>query len=636
MKRLGRPALGVLLIMLLGWWLWPKSDPAPGPRGSSHRVIVLGFDGMDPELLRAGIDAGKLPNFAALASAGSFHPLGTTDPPQSPVAWSSFATGLNPGEHGIFDFLHRDPSRYGIEFSIAEQLPPETLDLLGMKLPIADGLLVNRRQGEPFWNRAEAEGLRSSVYRVPVTYPVDSITHMLAGMGVPDLLGTQGTYTLIANHRVEAAESGGRVLMVKSNADGSIETQIEGPENPAGGGPMVVPVRIEQDGDGIRLKLDSHEITLKPGQWSDWLPIDFRFLALGSVRGMVRAQLQSGYPRVRLYLTPIQVDPMKPALPISAPPHDAEQLAKAIGRFHTLGMPEETWSMNQNHLDESAWLDSVKTTLAEGEAMLKHALAKNDSDLIIKTFVQPDRVSHMFWRAIDPEHPLHAESSDLARGAIDWIYQESDRIVGETRAAMQPGDRLIVLSDHGFTHYRRSAHVNRWLFEQGYLALKPGKTESAPLFADIDWTKTRAYAMGLNGIYLNQVGREAQGIVTADERDALIAELGTALPTWRDAKNDQPIVLHAHAGSATYHGSHLDDAPDVVVGFNVGYRASWQTTLGAVPPVLVEDNLQKWSGDHCVAPELVPGILLTSFPLTTPPSDISGVGALIMAEAKSK
>lgn len=267
--------------------------------------------------------------------------------------------------------------------------------------------------------------------------------------------------------------------------------------------------------------------------------------------------------------------------------------------------------------------------------MLEEALASNDSDLIIKTFVQPDRVSHMFWRAIDPEHPLYAESSELAKGTIDWIYRESDRIAGETRAAMQPGDRLIILSDHGFTHYRRSAHVNRWLLEQGYLALKPGKSDSAPLFANIDWSQTRAYAMGLNGIFLNLQGCEAQGTVTADQRESLIAEISAALPNWRDPEHDQAIVLRAHAGSEAYHGAHLEDAPDVVVGFNAGYRASWQTSLGGVPAALLEDNLQKWRGDHCVAPELVPGILLTSFPLQQPPASIAEVGALILNEANA-
>lgn len=634
MKRL---LFGLALLSLgAGGWWFVQGDPAPGPRGAAHRVVVLGFDGLDPKLLQEGMAAGRLPHFAALASEGHFQPLATTDPPQSPVAWSTFATGLDPGGHGIFDFLHRDPADYSIDFSIAEQLPPETISLLGLEIPTRDGALRNRRKGEPFWVTGEREGLRVSVYRVPVTYPPDPVTHMLSGMGVPDLLGTQGTYTLVANHRVADAESGGRVLMVRTDADGSVRTQLEGPPNPGDGKPMSVPLVVSPDGDGVRLELGGEIRTLAPGAWSDWLPVRYRFLGLGSVAGMVRAHLVSGFPRMRLYLTPIHVDPRDPALPISAPPGDAARLADRIGVFHTLGMPEETWSMNQGHLDEEAWLDTVRATLAEGEAMLKQALETRDSDIIVKTFVQTDRVSHMFWRGRDPGHPLHADSSARARGAIDWIYGEADRIVGETRAAMDPGDRLVILSDHGFTNYRRSAQVNRWLLEQGYLALKPGRTESGPLFADVDWANTRAYAVGLNGLHLNLKGREAQGIVDAADRDALLAELAAKLPAWIDPETGEAVVLRATAGTTTYAGAHAEEAPDLVIGFNHGYRASWQTSLGGVPSMLLEDNRQAWSGDHCVAPELVPGVLLTSFTPKAPVTGIAGVGAMILAEAKAR
>jgi len=624
----------LLIPIALGAWWVMDQDPAPKPRGATHRVIVLGFDGLDPKLLKDGIDAGRLPHFASLANSGSFQPLATTEPPQSPVAWSSFATGLNPGDHGIFDFLNRDPENYGIDFSIAEQLPPETLNVLGMEIPTSDGALINRRQGEPFWMRAETDGLRVAAMRVPVTYPPDPITHMVSGMGVPDLLGTQGTYTLIANHRVADAESGGRVLMVRTDPDGAVRTPLEGPTSPSSGKPMAVPVVIFPDGDGVRLELDGETIRLAPNAWSDWLRVRFRFLGAGSVDGMVRARLVSGFPRMRLYLTPIQVDPRSPALAITAPAHDAEHLAEAIGVFHTLGMPEETWSMNQGHLDESAWLDSVKTTLAEGEAMLKWRLTQNDSDIVIKVFVQTDRVSHMFWRARDPLHPLFASSSDEAKGAIDWIYGEADRIVGETRAAMAPGDRLIILSDHGFTDYRRSAHVNRWLYDAGYLALKSGARASGPMFAEVDWSKTRAYAMGLNGIYVNLIGREAQGIVAPIDQRALIDDIASRITTWTDGLDGNALVLRATPATSAYQGAHTGDAPDLVVGFDRGYRASWQTSLGGVPDTLVDDNTQPWSGDHCVAAELVPGVLLTSFPLRQPVTDIGAVGALILSEAK--
>ncbi len=616
-----------------GWWWSNTRAPQPLPRGSDHRVIVLGFDGLDPALLAEARAAGRMPNFSELASQGHLQKLATTDPPQSPVAWSSFATGTGPGEHGVFDFLHRDAEHYAPEFSIATQLPPETLSLFGWQIPIRDGALVTRRQGTPFWLRAEDDGLRAAVMRVPVTYPADPITHMLSGMGVPDLLGTQGTYTLVANHLVADAESGGRVLMVKTSDDGSVRTELAGPASPTSGEPMTVPLTLAPAGDAVAIALGSHDLTLTAGTWSDWLPLDFRFLGLGTVRGMVRLHLVAAFPRVRLYVTPIQVDPTAPVLPISHPPGDAAHIAERIGRFHTLGMPEETWSMNQGHLDEAAWLASVRTTLAEGEALLYDRLAQDDSDIIIETFVQPDRVSHMFWRGRDVLHPLHAESSELARTAIDWIYDESDRIVGEVRKRMRSGDRLIILSDHGFTHYRRNVHLNRWLLEQGYLALKPGASASEPLFASVDWSRSRAYALGLNGVFLNLQGREAAGIVAANEGSALLDEIAAAMSQWQDPANGERVILRAGKASDLYQGAATADAPDLVVGYNSGYRASWQTSLGGVPGTDIEDNRQLWSGDHCVASELVPGLLLSSFPIDQPLPGIAAVGALVRSEA---
>lgn len=616
------------------WHLFAPLTPVPGPRGSDHRVIVLGFDGLDPVLLDEGIKAGRLPNFAALANGAPVPRLATTEPPQSPVAWSSFATGSQPGDHGVFDFLHRNPETYTPEFSIATQAPTETLNVFGWEMPIREGALLTRRQGTPFWVQAEHDGLRVSVYRVPVTYPVDDITHMLAGMGVPDLLGSQGTYTLIANHLVADAESGGRVMMSKTEPDGSVRVQLRGPANPLDGSDMTLPLAVFPAADGVDVDLGGVRTHLQAGAWSDWIPLDFRFLGVGTVRGMVRLNLVTAFPRMRLYVSPIQADPTDSVLPISAPAGDAAQLAARIGRFHTLGMPEETWAMNQSHLDENAWLDNVRTTLAEGEAMLAAALASDDSDIIVKTFVQTDRVSHMFWRGRDSEHPLHAETTPRARAAIDWIYGEADRIVGETRQRMRPNDRLIILSDHGFTDYRRSANLNRWLVDHGYLVLQPGANSSAPLFASVDWSKSRAYALGLNGVFINRAGREAQGIVVDADVDALLAELAQQLGAWQDdARNLAPVIARVARADAIYRGAASASAPDLMIGYARGYRASWQTSLGGVPLPLLEDNRQLWSGDHCVAANLVPGVLLTSFPLAHPVTGIADVGALVRAQA---
>ncbi|MEZ5461023.1 alkaline phosphatase family protein [Dokdonella sp.] len=626
--RIPGRALACLALLAIGACNTSTAPESP----AKARTIVVGFDGFDPVLAERWMDEGRLPNFSALRAEGHYQPLATSNPPQSPVAWASFATGEEPGEHGIFDFLRRAPGSYSIDFSIAEQSPPShVLPFFGWRIPLDEGELRNRRKGTPFWMEAEQAGQRATVLRVPVTYPADPISHMISGMGVPDLLGTQGTYTLLATRRIEGAENGGRIVLAPVGEDGVVRTRLEGPAHPLkpDAPALSVPLLLEAGDGGATLTLDGSSHALKLGEWSPWIRVRFNLGILGSIPGMFRAHLMEGFPRPLLYISPLQADPTDSALPISAPAEYSAQLAARIGLYHTLGMPEETWALDQGHLDESAWLDVVRTTLAEGEAMLYDALDRHDSELVIEVFVQTDRVSHMFWRGLDPGHPGFAQSSETARNAVPWIYAEADRVLGEVRQRMDSTDRLIVLSDHGFSSYRRSVHLNRWLVDHGYMVLKPDVDAALPLFAAVDWSKTRAYALGLNGIYLNRKGREPEGIVEDAAVAALKQALSTALAELRDPADQARIVRTIYDASTLYHGENTGDAPDLVVGYEPGYRASWQTSLGSTPPLLVEDNLQKWSGDHCIDPSAVPGVLFTSFAPAKPVTGIADLARLI-------
>lgn len=585
-----------------------------------QRLIILGFDGMDPNLAQQWMDDGSLPNFSRLAAQGSFRPLATSNPPQSPVAWSGFATGHSPGEHGIYDFLRRDPETYQPAFSISRSEPPETvLDLFGMSLPLDSGTIINRRLGEPFWSKIESEGGRSTVLRVPVTFPPDPIHRMFAGMGVPDLLGTQGTYTIFSTHPLGDATTGStRAVRIRPNRSGHIETALEGPQHPLkpDHGPLDTPLLIDpvsMGGEAARVELGDSVVDLAPGEWSDWITVEFDYFGPASVTGTVRVLLVSGYPRLELYVSPIQIDPRAPVVPLTSPPEYSEQLADEMGLYHTIGMPEETWSLNEGHIADRDWLEMVKTTLKEREHMFFQALDAQDSDVVTGVFVQTDRVSHMFYRGIDPEHPLHAQTGKLGREAIHWVYQEADRILGETMARMGPNDRLMVISDHGFAPFRRAVNLNTWLMEHGYLVSQGGKREISPGFTGVDWTRTRAYAVGLNSLYINRAGREAQGFVTDDEAEALKAEISAALATFEDDENGQLVVQEVFDAKDIYPENGNGDAPDLVVGYAPGFRASWQTTLGAAPATLIDPNDRKWSGDHCMAPDAVPGVLFTSF-----------------------
>lgn len=614
----------VLAIVIAG----PAAGQKSGRPGDA-RTVVLGFDGMDPRLASRWMAEGKLPNFRKLAERGTFQALATTNPAQSPVAWASFATGSNPGGHGLFDFLGRNTATYGPEYAIAKTEPGLEWDVFGLRIPITGGKVVNRRVGQPFWVSAEKSGLHASVLRVPVTFPPDDISRMLSGMGVPDLLGTQGTFTIYSVRDMEGENA--RVLKVLPT-NGRVDTSFEGPQHPLkqASQPLTVPLSIEANGPSqVRIGLDGTELSLSVGEWSDWVPLRFSVAWLVGIRAMVRLHLVSGFPDLRLYVSPINIDPRDAVQPISSPPGYAEELAERIGLYHTLGMPEETWSLNEGMINDRAYLDMVRTVLAEREAMLFDTLDRKDSDLIVSVFVQTDRVSHMFYRGLDDQHPLYESTSPEARGAIEWIYTEADRILGKTMDQLDPEDRLIVLSDHGFNSFRRSVHLNRWLVENGYMTLKAGEPASESLFTNVDWTRTRAYAIGLNGIYLNLVDRERLGIVRSGEADTLKNELIEKLREFVDPESGVRIMNNVWSADDIYDGSEIKDAPDLVIGYGENYRASWQTTLGGVPEPLVQDNDRNWSGDHCIDPSLVPGVLFTSFELDANVKSIADLPALI-------
>ncbi len=628
----GRKAALVLVgLGLLGWFIHEYKSQAVPERVSGGRTIVLGFDGMDPQLAQHWMKEGLMPNFTQLAESGGFQTLATTNPAQSPVAWSSFATGTGPGEHGIFDFLRRSTDAYLPDFSISETQPTKyTVDLFGLQIPTDGGEIINRRIGEPFWMTAEKMGLNAVVLRVPVTYPPDPIHQMLSGMGVPDLLGSQGTYSIFTTERLDNTDNR-RIQRVIPDQKGLIETTLTGPDNPfVEGETLLQPFFIEPAPRGVQVSINGKRFHLKEGEWSEWVGVSFDILGPLRTSGMVRFLLLQSYPALKLYVSPINIDPNDPAIPISSPPEYAAELADKIGLYHTIGMPEETWSLNEGQISDEAYLDVIRTTLAEREAMWYTALEAHNTELAVAVFVQTDRVSHMFYRGLDKEHPLYRQAGKKARGAVQWIYQEADRVLGETLKRMDQEDQLIVLSDHGFAPFRKVVHLNRWLAEAGYLVFKPGEQGTDALFGGVDWAQTKAYALGLNGIFINQQGREPKGSVSVRETEALKAKIVEQLVSVTDPDTGDSLVRQVFDRNDIYSGLAIAEAPDLVIGYEKNYRASWQTTLGGAPQKLLEDNHQKWSGDHCIDPSLVPGVLFTSFPLSREVDNIRDIPELIL------
>jgi len=582
--------------------------PRPRGRRMARRIVVLGLDGLDPGRLRALRARGRAPNFERLAQSGSVLDLQTTCPAISPVAWSSFMTGVNPGKHNIFDFLNRD----------LRTCAPQLSSCRIRTGPGGRAEISLLRKSRPFWAILGQYGVFSTVLRVPITFPPERFRGLcLSGMCVPDLRGTQGAFTVFESkpgQEPEGSSEGTRIPVRAHN--GPIETRLPGPT--LGGRTLTAPVRIEleRDGQSANVRIGRRRLKLKRGVYSEWVRVAFR-KGLRSVSGICRLLLVTARPEFKLYVSPINVDPEQPALPISHPRYYASYLAKLHGPFATLGLAEDTWALSEGILDDTAFLRQLYDIHGEREEMFFDALARTRTGFCCCVFDLLDRVQHMFERHIDEAHPARAEQTDPACGAaIDEAYRTADALVGRTLERLGERDLLLVLSDHGFCGFRRNVNLNRWLEDEGYLARKDGANGSDCL-ADVDWTKTRVYGFGLAGLYLNLAGREAQGIVPSEQAEALKRDLSKKLVELRDPATGEPAIRTVYDAAAVYDGPYAGNGPDLVIGYAEGYRAAWETARGCVAGEPFSDNIKAWSGDHCVDPALVPGLLASNRVLST-------------------
>lgn len=618
----------------------------PGCGGPHHRplgrrVIVLGFDGMDYALTRDLMAAGRLPHFAELARRGRFGPLGTSIPPQSPVAWASFITGLDPGGHGIFDFIHRDPGTMTPYLSTTRTVPPgHVLSLGRYRLPLTAGRVELLRRGRAFWEELDARGIDTTIVRMPANFPPSGhAARELSGMGTPDLLGTYGTFSLYTSDpfMTEGPVAGGTIYRVVPK-DGRVSGTLEGPDDPLLAEHEKVRTPFVADIDTshrfAKIVVGSEERLLRVGEWSDWVPVRFA-LAWGDLHAQCRFYLKALDPDIALYVSPLNLDPFAPALPVSSPASYAADLARATGRFYTQGMPEDTKALKAGVLTPSEFLQQARLAADEVNRQYRYVLEHVADGFLFYYFGNVDQVSHMMWRAMDPEHPAYDPAVDPQfRTVIEDLYVEMDGIVGRTLEGLGPNDLLVVMSDHGFTSWRRSFNLNTWLRDRGYLALRPGRVPGpSATLEDIDWSRTRAYGLGLNGLYVNLRGREAHGIVEPGARDALVRELDAGLRSTIDPRTGAPAVTRTFGREDLHTVAATEDvAPDLIVGYTKGTRASDESALGGVAPEMIEDNRTAWTGDHCMDPDAVPGILLTSRPLHRQAATLRDLAPAILAE----
>jgi hypothetical protein len=532
-------------------------------------VIVIGVDGMDPAFVEK--HWADLPNLARLRQRGSYSRLATTYPPQSPVAWSTFITGLDPGQHGIFDFVHRDPVTLEPYLSTDKTIGPRfTLRAGPWELPLSRSLVVSLRKGRAFWEYLSERGVPVSIVRIPANYPPSKAGSELSGMGTPDLRGTEGTFTYFTDDPIEVSHEvpGGlirKVDVVRSHA----ELGLEGPPNTLRHDRAYATVQLSVDIDAdrpyLRLQVGREMAIVREGEWSQWLPADFPLLPhVASARGMFRVFVRQLHPHFELYVSPVNVDPAAPALPISAPASYAREVAASIGRWSTLGIPEDTAALRHGVFDLHQFLAQSHLVFSDERRLLDESLRRFSGGLLFFYFSSVDQNSHVLWGKHDAE--------------LLEIYRAVDESIGEVMRR-EPGAELMVMSDHGFAAFNRAVNLNTWLVSRGLHG--------------------QAYALGLNGLYLLDKQIEP--------------EVRRQLLDLRDPANGRPMIASVTATDPSPENRSV--APDLIVGYAAGYRASWQTALGEAPAGLVVDNDDAWIADHCIDPLEVPAVLFATRPI---------------------
>ena len=613
-----------------------------GSEPAGHQVILLGFDGMDYALTSQMISDGKLPNLQRMAESGAFSALETSIPPQSPVAWSDFITGLDAGGHGIFDFMHRDPETMVPYLSTTTTEPPgRTLSLGRWEIPLGGGELVLMRQGVPFWEVLEEQGVPTTIVRMPANFPPSGTAgRELSGMGTPDILGGYGTYSLFttAPERLGGSPGGDvqRAEIRRSVFNGS----LRGPPNPL----LVELEELRSDFtvylDPIRpvvkIEIGNDEIILQEGDWSDWVVVEYSLPLFQKLRGMARFYLKQVRPEFQLYATPVNLDPLDPAMPISTPDDFATELAEG-GRFYTQGFPEDTDAISDGLFDEEEFLAQAALAADEIRRQYERLLSDFDDGLLFNYFGFLDQVSHIMWGATDPEHPAYDEARDGPyANVIEDLYVEADEIVGETLARLDElggSGTLIVMSDHGFTSWRRSFSLNTWLEQNGYLTVRDRNRRDLDFLQNVDFSSTQAYALGLSGLYVNLEGREADGIVPPAERAMLLGEITRGLLREVDPATGEMAITRVYARDETYTDTgHAEIGPDLVIGFAKGVRSSDESAAGQIPAEIFSDNTGAWSGDHIMDHETVPGVLVSNRPLQVPAGSLKELAAAVLAE----
>lgn len=728
-----------------------EDSPARAPEGP--RVVMLGFDGGSFDLARRFIDEGRMPWCAKLEKSGTFLPLGSANPAESPVAWASINTGMNPGKTNIFGFIRRTFRYFGGADGPPKQVVMPTIGYSrdheieqgGVKLPSHK----NDLSCPNFWDRLDAAGLPSRILQAACNFPAEAgaNTKLLAGLSVPDVRGGPGTYLVYTNSEWEfnrGTGNGGEVIkfrvvcpkcqnksfsfkkgcskcnggrkpeeLAAADRIGWFETRLEGPENfveiakwdarladlqkkydAAANGSAekqqaqkdlnaaknerknwekenqraAVAIRgtIDRAAGTVEFELAGRKVTLREGEWADYIPVTFEVAGAFPVKATAHLHLSQCNEKaddVRFYLPAVTAaaDAQPPHMPITSPPDFGRELVESVGLFDTIGWSCQTHALKDDELTEPSFLSAIWDTIQWRRRMLLAQLEKPDWRTLFQVFGETDRVCHMMYRFFDEKHPQFKpeEAAKTARfgdreisyrDAIPAVYEEVDKTIGLVMERLETGAlgdcTLLVCSDHGFSPFREEVEINAWLIENGFMGLKEGPdgrpTSDKSFLSYVDWSKTKAYSIGIGTIYLNLKGREQEGIVDPADYDKVCDELIAKMRAYRNpnpaSTNDPQVFADAWKRSQYLSGEYAADirgdvtvnkgspfsfvvqdvcvegAADIQVGFNYGYRVGWGTAMGdRATKEAVFPNKNRWSGDHTsVHPYLVRGIFLSN------------------------
>jgi predicted AlkP superfamily phosphohydrolase/phosphomutase len=589
------------------------------------RVLIVGADGADPRIVARLMSESKLPNLARLCAQGAWGALQTTFPPVSPVAWTTCLTGVPPAVHGVRDFITKSPGSY---------LP--TIGLFQVSTgPDRIPVYSSGRVAPTMAELLSSAGKTAYILQVPGTFPPSAIRGgMLAGFGMPDLLGTFGVsawYTTdVAGKSASAPEGAELVRPLVPLGGGTWQGRLDGPAGTTQG------FTIRREGSGVTLYLEASggraAAMLGMGEWSGWIAMTFAVPGRRSVSGMCRFRLVSLGHDVELYRTAIQCVPEDPLFALAEPPGFAVRLQNMVGPYATLGMPSDLDGVRRGVVDPETF---VQDAYANWEKQVDIALSlieparggEPDWDLLMAHFFTIDNIQHLFWHGQDSQHPAHTpQAAARFGGEIERAYRWFDAQLGRMLDRLPPDTTVLVVSDHGGAPIYRLAYLNAWLESGGYLVPREQAPEGTA--ARLDWDRTRAAMFGTGAIWLNVQGRDPRGIVPSGASyQALRQEIAQGLLGWRDPETGQRVVKRVFLGEDVFGPQRADGAaagsvPDLVVALHPGYGLGRGEGLGRVMSgqSTTVPNLSAWTGGHegPYLPSDIPGIYVFSDQRRTP------------------